>query len=216
MHILLIEDDKIIGESLVHIFQDKKFNVDWFEDGESCIIAVKNQNFDVIILDLNLPDISGEKLIQIIRQQKKSTPIMIISTRNSVDDKVNILDMGADDFLCKPFDSNELIARIKSINRRNKGIASSIIKHDKITIDVERKIFTYKNKIIELTPKEFTILQNLVENKTKPLSKQHLENLLYSWSDEIESNTIEVHIHNIRKKTFDNIIKTVRGIGYKI
>ena len=216
MRILLIEDDRLIGESIQQILESKNYKVDWFEDGQSLLIAIKNNKFDVIILDLNLPDISGEKLIRIIRNQKITTPIIIISTRNSIDDKVNILDIGADDFITKPFDSSELIARIKSTHRRHKGIISNILQHDNIAIDIDKKIFLYKNKIIELTPKEYSILLTLIENKNKPISKQHLENLLYSYSDEIESNTIEVHIHNIRKKTYNKIIKTVRGIGYKI
>ncbi len=216
MRILLIEDDRLIGESIQQILESKNYKVDWFEDGQSLLVAIKNNKFDAIILDLNLPDISGEKLIRIIRNQKITTPIIIISTRNSIDDKVNILDIGADDFITKPFDSSELIARIKSTHRRHKGIISNILQHDNIAIDIDKKIFFYKNKIIELTPKEYSILLTLIENKNKPISKQHLENLLYSYSDEIESNTIEVHIHNIRKKTYNKIIKTVRGIGYKI
>lgn len=216
MRILLIEDDKLIGESIQQILESKNYKVDWFEDGESLLIAIKNNKFDTIILDLNLPDINGEKLIQIIRNQKITTPIIIISTRNSIDDKVNILDIGADDFITKPFDSSELIARIKSTHRRYKGITSNILQYDNIAIDIDKKVFFYKNKIVELTPKEYSILLTLIENKNKPISKQHLENLLYNYNDEIESNTIEVHIHNIRKKTHDKIIKTVRGIGYKI
>lgn len=214
MRILLIEDDRIIGESIQQILENKNYKVDWFEDGESCIIAIKNTKFDVIILDLNLPDINGEKLIQIIRKQKNLTPIIIVSARNSIDDKVNILDIGADDFITKPFNSNELITRIKSVHRRHKGLASNILKHDKISIDIDKKIVQYNSKIIELTPKEFVILVALIENKNKPISRQQLENLLYNYNEEIESNAIEVHIHNLRKKTHDNIIKTIRGIGY--
>lgn len=216
MKILLIEDDYLIGESISQILEDNEFIVDWFDCGESCFLAIKNQIFDLIILDLNLPDIDGAKVLEIIRQKKNLTPIIIISAKNSVFDKVSILNLGADDYLTKPFDSNELIARIKSLHRRNKRLESNNIIHNDLILDIDKKLIFFKNKEISITSKEFYILKTLLENKNKIISRADLEQNLYNWDQEIESNAIEVHIHNIRKKTSNDLIKTVRGLGYKL
>jgi len=216
MRILLIEDDKIIGESLKLILEFNNFVVDWFEDGQSCLLAVNNHFFNIIILDLNLPDINARKIIKSIRNKKNNIPIIVISANNSIESKVSSLDLGADDFLSKPFDSSELIARIKSIHRRSLGLSPNVISANEIKIDTDKKQVSFNENLIDLTPKEYMILKNLVENKNKPISKNNLENLLYNFDSEIESNAIEVHIHNIRKKTKNSIIKTIRGFGYQI
>lgn len=216
MRILLIEDDQIIGESIKQILEFKNFVVDWFEDGESCFLALNKNIFDAIVLDLNLPDLNGEKIIENLRSKNNNVPIIVISARNSIDERVSILDLGADDFLTKPFQSNELIARLKSVHRRNKGINSRMLESNEIKIDISKNLAFYRDSLIDLTPKEFMILKNLIENKNKTISKSHLENLLYNLNQEIESNALEVHIHNIRKKTNKKIIKTVRGFDYKI
>lgn len=216
MRILLIEDDKIIGESLKQILEFNNFVVDWFEDGESCLLALCNHLFNIIILDLNLPDINAKHIIQDIRHKRSTIPIIVISANNSVENRVLSLDLGADDFLSKPFDSKELIARIKSLHRRNLGLVDNIIFANDILINTDKKQVFFGEKLIELTPKEYMILKNLVENNNKPISKNNLENLLYNFDNEIESNALEVHIHNIRKKTNNSTIKTIRGFGYKL
>lgn len=216
MKILLIEDDILIGESIKEILEENNYITDWFEDGESCYVALKNQQYDLIILDLNLPDIEGSKILKHIRLKKNSIPVIVISAKNSIDDKVFLLNIGADDYLTKPFDYDELIARIKSVHRRNNKQQNHQLIHEKIILDIDKKIAFYNDCEIFLTLKEFYILRILIENKNKIISRQDIENKLYNWDQEIESNAIEVHIHNIRKKTSNNFIKNVRGFGYKL
>lgn len=216
MRILLIEDDFMIGEAIKQILVNHNFIVNWLEDGESGLIAIENNIFDLVILDLNLPDIDGHKIIEIIRKKKNHTPVIILSARNAIEDKITLLNSGADDYLTKPFDSKELIARIKSITRRATKTTNQILKIDRLSINLDEKIALYDDKIIQFTPKEFLILKKLIENKNKPISRQKLENILYNWDEEVESNAVEVHIHNIRKKTSQSLIKNIRGFGYKI
>ncbi len=190
--------------------------VDWVQDGESCQSALGTTNFDIIILDINLPDISGFEIIKKIRGKKNYTPILVLSAQNSIENKIEGLDLGADDYLTKPFDYEELLARIKSLHRRNKGIAENILTFKNIEIDINRHIIKFNKKIIEASPTEFIILRILLENINRPISKTRLEEAIYSWDNSIESNAIEVFIHNLRKKIPIEFIKTVRGIGYLI
>jgi DNA-binding response OmpR family regulator len=216
MRILLTEDNFIVGKSIKQILENKKYLVDWVQDGESCETALKTTNFDIIILDINLPDISGIEIIQKIRAKKNYTPILVVSARNSVENKIEGLDLGADDYLTKPFDYEELLARIKSLHRRNKGVVDNILTFKNIELDVNKHLVKFQKKIVEVSPKEFTILQILLENIDRPISKNQLEEAIYSWDNSIESNAIEVFIHNLRKKIPIEFITTVRGIGYRI
>ncbi len=216
MRILLTEDNFIVGKSIKQILENKKYLVDWVQDGESCETALRTTNFDIIILDINLPDISGIEIIKKIRAKKNYTPILVVSARNSIENKIEGLDLGADDYLTKPFDYEELLARIKSLHRRNKGIAENILTFKNIELDINKHIVQFKNKIIEISPKEFAILKILLENIDRPISKNQLEEAIYSWDNSLESNAIEVYIHNLRKKIPIELIKTVRGVGYTI
>ena len=216
MRILLTEDNFIVGKSIKQILENKKYLVDWVQDGESCETALRTTNFDIIILDINLPDISGIEIIKKIRAKKNYTPILVVSARNSLENKIEGLDLGADDYLTKPFDYEELLARIKSLHRRNKGIAENILTFKNIELDINKHIVQLKNKIIEISPKEFAILKILLENIDRPISKNQLEEAIYSWDNSVESNAIEVYIHNLRKKIPIELIKTVRGVGYTI
>lgn len=216
MRILLTEDNFIVGKSIKQILENKKYLVDWVQDGESCETALCTTKFDIIILDINLPDISGIEIIKKIRGKKNYTPILVLSARNSIENKIEGLDLGADDYLTKPFDYEELLARIKSLHRRNKGIAENILTFKNIELDINKHIVRFQKKIIEISPKEFTILKILLENIDRPISKSQLEEAIYSWDNSIESNAIEVYIHNLRKKIPIELIKTVRGVGYII
>lgn len=216
MRILLTEDNFIVGKSIKQILENKKYLIDWVQDGESCETALNTTNFDIIILDINLPDISGIEIIKKIRSKKNYTPILVLSARNSIENKIEGLNLGADDYLTKPFDYEELLARIKSLHRRNKGIAENILTFKNIELDANKHIVKFKNNIIEISPKEFTILKILLENIDRPISKNQLEDAIYSWNSSIESNAIEVFIHNLRKKIPLEFITTVRGIGYRI
>jgi two-component system response regulator QseB len=216
MRILLTEDNFIVGKSIKQILENKKYLVDWVQDGESCETALRTTKFDIIILDINLPDISGIEIIKKIRGIKNYTPILVLSARNSIENKIEGLDLGADDYLTKPFDYEELLARIKSLHRRNKGIAENILTFKNIELDINKHIVRFQKKIIEISPKEFTILKILLENIDRPISKSQLEEAIYTWDNSIESNAIEVFIHNLRKKIPIELIKTVRGVGYTI
>jgi DNA-binding response OmpR family regulator len=216
MRILLTEDNFIVGKSIKQILENKKYLVDWVQDGESCETALRTTNFDIIILDINLPDISGIEIIKKIRAKKNYTPILVVSARNSLENKIEGLDLGADDYLTKPFDYEELLARINSLHRRNKGIAENILTFKNIELDVNKHVVKFQKNIIEISPKEFTILKILLENIDRPISKNQLEDAIYSWDNSIESNAIEVYIHNLRKKIPIELIKTVRGVGYTI
>ena len=190
--------------------------IDWVQDGESCETALGTTNFDIIILDINLPDISGIEIIKKIRSKKNYTPVLVLSARNSIENKIEGLDLGADDYLTKPFDYEELLARIKSLHRRNKGIAENILTFKNIKIDINKHLVKFNKKIVETSPTEFIILKILLENIDRPISKTRLEEAIYSWDNSIESNAIEVFIHNLRKKIPIDFITTVRGIGYRI
>ena len=216
MRILLTEDNFIVGKSIKQILENKKYLVDWVQDGESCETALCTTKFDIIILDINLPDISGIEIIKKIRAKKNYTPILVVSARNSTQNKIEGLDFGADDYLTKPFDYEELLARIKSLHRRNKGIAENILTFKNIELDVNKHVVKFQKKIVEVSPKEFTILKILLENIGRPVSKNQLEEAIYSWDNSVESNAIEVFIHNLRKKIPIELIKTVRGVGYTI
>ena len=216
MRILLTEDNFIVGKSIKQILENKKYLVDWVQDGESCETALRTTKFDIIILDINLPDISGIEIIKKIRAKKNYTPILVVSARNSTQNKIEGLDFGADDYLTKPFDYEELLARIKSLHRRNKGIAENILTFKNIELDVNQHVVKFQKKIVEVSPKEFAILKILLENIDRPVSKNQLEEAIYSWDNSVESNAIEVFIHNLRKKIPIELIKTVRGVGYTI
>jgi DNA-binding response OmpR family regulator len=221
MRILLVEDDFMIAKAIKNFLEDEYYIVDCVSDAESCEVAIKTTVFQLIILDINLPDKSGLDLIKKIRLEKNQVPVLFLTARSEVSQKVEGLNFGADDYLTKPFDFFELLARIRSLVRRSNGSGNPILEHKNIFLDpvsnsVEKINEKNKKIKIDLSPKEFVILKMLMENIGKTVSRQRLENSLYSWDYALESNAIEVHIHNLRKKIGQDFIKTVRGFGYII
>lgn len=216
MRILLVEDDVMLGQTVKQAIEQEKFVVDLVENAALCEVAIATTNFDIILLDLNLPDKSGIDLLKHIRNKKITTPVLILTARDTILQKIEGLNSGADDYLVKPFDLDELIARINALSRRSKGIANPNMTYKNLAINPLKHKFTIDGKPVELSPKEFTILKILMENIGKVVSKGFLENSLYSWDDSVESNAVEVHIHHLRKKIGQNIIKTIRSIGYII
>lgn len=217
MRILIVEDDLTLGKLIKIALENQRYIVDWVNDDSECLSAIKSTDYEIIILDINLPDKSGIEILQIMRSLKNYTPVLILTALNSAMQKVNGLDAGADDYLTKPFDLSELLARIRSLTRRRKGvIVENILTLRNLELDSSTHQVLLDKKIIELSVKDFSILKLLLENSGKVISKNRLENLLYNWDDSIESNTIEVHIHNIRKKIGPDFIKTIRSVGYKI
>lgn len=216
MRILLTEDDQMLGKAIKDALENENNIVDWVIDGEMCEAALSTTNFEILLLDLNLPKKSGLEVLRNIRLKKNLIPVLILTAKDAVSQKITGLDMGADDYLVKPFDLDELLARIRSLVRRSKGIANSVLNYQDLELDSIARQLTKDGVKIDLSPKEFAILQLLLENIGKAVSKKSLEELLYSWDDSIESNTIEVNIHHLRKKLGTNLIKTIWGVGYKL
>ena len=216
MRILLVEDDHLLGDGVCAGLRREGNTVDWVKNGEAALSATITTQYDCIILDIGLPKMNGIEVLQHLRKTNNDSPVLILTAQNSTSDRVNGLDAGADDYLTKPFEFAELCARLRALTRRVRGNASETIQYKDIMINISAHSVTYLDKKIELSRREFALLVELVSNKGRVLSRQHLEQKLYSWGDEIESNTIEVYIHYLRKKFYSDLIKTVRGIGYII
>lgn len=216
MRILLVEDDIMLGKTVQQAIEQENHVVDLVNDALSCETAIATTKFDIILLDINLPDKSGIEVLKKIRANKNNIPILILTARDAINQKIEGFNSGADDYLVKPFDLDELLARINALCRRSKGISSPIINYAEFELNSANHKFTKSGINIELSPKEFEIIKILMENIGKVLSKESLENVLYSWDDSVESNTVEVHIHHLRKKINKDIIKTIRGVGYII
>lgn len=216
MRILLLEDDLMLGKAIKNALESCNYVADWVTNFEDCEAALKTTNFEIVLLDINLPQRSGLDILKNLRLAKNPIPVLILTARDSVAQKIEGLDLGADDYLPKPFHIDELFARIRSLARRSKGVASSLLQHGDITLNTLNYSVVAGSKKIELPPKEFTILKFLLENIDKVVSRARLEELLYSWDNSVESNAVEVHIHHLRKKFGKDLIKTVRGFGYII
>jgi two-component system response regulator QseB len=216
MRILLVEDDSMLAKTIKNALEDDGNVVDAVMDYEECESALATTEFEIILLDINLPKKSGLEILQNLRAKKDTTPVLILTARDSIPQKIEGLNLGADDYLAKPFDLDELLARIRSLVRRSKGIASATLTHGNILLNPLNHSVTHDGKKIEVTPKEFAILKLLLENIDKVISRARLEELLYSWDDSIESNALEVHIHHLRKKLGQQLIKTIRSAGYII
>ena len=216
MRLLLVEDDDLLGDAVKTGLTQFGYVVDWLKDGESARAAVKSESFEVIILDLGLPKLSGLGFLQAIRHEGNTTPVIILTARESIEDRVKGLDSGADDYLVKPFDLNELGARVRALLRRSTGRADATLHYRNVTLDPAAHA-VYVDKILVNVPRrEFALLQKLLENSGQVLSREQLMQSLYGWDEEVDSNALEVHIHNLRKKLNANYIRTIRGVGYMI
>jgi two-component system response regulator QseB len=216
MRILLVEDDELLGDALKTGLIQLNYIVEWLKDGDQALLAIKNENFDLIILDLGLPKVMGMEVLKSIRNSHIKTPILILTAIDTIDDMVTALDSGADDYITKPFDLNELGARARALIRRTQGRAGSIIHYENITLDPAAHTVLVNGKKIDLARKEFLLLHKLLENTGKVLHRESLMQSIYGWDEDVESNALEVHIHNLRKKINVDFIKTIRGVGYII
>jgi len=216
MQILLVEDDYPLATGLQQALQGEGFVVNTVGSGEAALHIIKTETPDMLILDIGLPDIDGLKVLQKIRPSHTTLPVLLLTARDTLEDKVKGLDSGADDYLAKPFDMPELIARLRVFERRLGTAHSQTIVIGNIALDTKAHEVKMSNEPLELSRREYMLLKALMENAGKIQSKDSLETKLYSWGEEVSSNTIEVHIHNLRKKLNNDMIKTVRGIGYTI
>ncbi|MBG7609490.1 MAG: response regulator [Anaerolineae bacterium] len=216
MRILLVEDDSLLGGGVCDGLRREENSVDWVKNGESALSALGETHYDCMILDLGLPKISGLEVLREMRDSKNDTPVLILTAQDDISDRVIGLDAGADDYLVKPFEFSELCARLRALTRRLRGKSSEAIQYKNISINTAAHTVKFEKHAVDLSRREFTLLVELIVSQGRVLSRHQLEQKLYSWGDEVESNTIEVYIHHLRKKFGADLIKTVRGIGYII
>lgn len=216
MRVLLIEDDPDLGEGIRTSLREEGYTLDWLKDGESAVHALREEGFDLVVLDLGLPRLDG---IQVLRQSRANgltTPVLILTARDDTEDRVAGLDAGADDYLVKPFDIKELKARLRALLRRRNGPSQIQFEGGGIALDPATRRVTFDGQPVNLTPREYQLLHELLANPGKIFSRDRLMGLLYGWDEGVESNTLEVHIYNLRKKLRADLIRTVRGIGYRL
>jgi len=214
MRILLVEDSELIGDGLVDALEFEGDRVDWLKDGEAALHAALTESFDVMILDLGLPKMDGLEVLRRIRDKEVAIPVIILTARDQITQRVKGLDSGADDYMVKPFDVDELLARLRAIKRRYHRRMSPQISVGKLLIHPEERQVWFAGRQIKLSRREYDLLFELASHLGKVLTKQKLTELLYGWDQEVESNAVEVHVHNLRKKLSTDLIATIRGVGY--
>lgn len=216
MRILLIEDDPLIGEGLKLGLTKSNFSVDWFTDGKTGLDALSSAPYDAVVLDLTLPKMDGLEVLQHWRRANQDVPVLILTARDTLDERITGLQRGADDYLCKPFALAEVVARLQALIRRRYGQTNPIIEHCGVKFDPnQRKVF-YKDEEITLTTREYNLLELFMLNKERVLTRSAIEEKLYTWDDEVSSNALEVHIYNLRQKLGKQFIRTVHGVGYAL
>ena len=216
MRILIVEDDPMIGAGIRTGLRQDGYTADWARDGNSAEVAVATNEYDAILLDLGLPGRSGLELLAQWRQKRNTVPILIITAKDSVEDRIAGLDTGADDYLVKPFDLNELAARLRALLRRRSGRATPVIEHGPLHLDPATHEVRLNGTAVKLSGREFALLHALLQVPGVPLSRSQLEDRLYGWEEEIGSNAVEVHIHALRRKIGSELIRNVRGVGYMV
>ena len=216
MRLLLVEDDAMVGAGIRTGLRQQGYTVDWVRDGAAAEAAIETTPYDAVLLDIGLPKKTGLELLAHWRSRKNSVPVLIITARDAVSDRVRGLDAGADDYLVKPFDLDELAARLRALLRRHSGRATPIIEHGALTLDPATHEVTLAGSPISLSAREFALLHSLLENPGVPLSRAQLEDRLYGWQEEIGSNAVEVHIHSLRRKLGNEWVRNVRGVGYLV
>ena len=216
MRLLLAEDDAMLGSGMEKALSRAGFVVDWVKQGAHARAAVTDHPYDVILLDLGLPDTTGFDLLRTWRQQQLTTPVLIVTARDAVQDRVAGLNLGADDYLSKPFDLDELMARIHALGRRHAGRSHSLLQLGRLRVDPLQHRAHLGDRDLTLSPSEFKLLLALMDKPGAVLSIEQLENRLYGWEDEVASNAVEVHLHHLRRKLIEPWIRNVRGIGYKV
>lgn len=216
MRLLLVEDDPLLGDGIRAGLGHEDYTVDWFKDARSAEAALKSEQYDLMVLDLGLPDKSGLEVLQQMRARGDDLPVLILTARDTVSDRVAGLDNGADDYMIKPFDLDELSARLRALLRRYNGRAQSEIHHGEIVLNPVAHSVSLEGKSVDVSPREYAVLHLLLENVGKVMSRSRLEDGLYSWDGDVESNAIEVYIHHLRKKLGSSLIRTIRGVGYII
>jgi len=216
MRLLLVEDDTMIGESVLDLLRAEHYAVDWVKDGEMADIALRSQAYDMVLLDLGLPRRDGLSVLRSLRSRKERTPVLIATARDSVQQRVEGLDAGADDYVLKPYDLDELLARIRALLRRAAGRAEPVYEHKGVSINPATREVMVDGQSVVLSAREWAVFEPLLARPGMLLSRSQLEEKLYGWKDEVSSNAVEVYIHGLRKKLGADIIQNVRGVGYMV
>ncbi len=214
MRLLLVEDDALLGDGLRAGLALDGYSVDWVRDGEAARLALFAEGYDACVLDLGLPRRDGLAVLKELRARDNHTPVLILTARDTLEDKVAGLDAGADDYLLKPVELAELRARLRALLRRAAGAASPLLQHRTLSLDPASKQVTLSGRVVPLSGREYALLHDLLSHKNRIRSRQELETGLYAWGEEVESNTVEVYIHRLRRKLGADMIRTVRGLGY--
>lgn len=216
MRILLVEDDPEIGQAIAHALSDAGMVADWVTDGEAALAGVEAGAFELILLDIGLPRRDGLSVLKQIRQRHDAIPVIMITARDAVDDRIAGLDLGADDYLVKPFLVDELLARVRAVARRHFSQGRAVLTNGFFTLDPRTKTAQFQGAELQLTGKEFRLLRALLQSPGRIYAREELEEMVYRWDEEISSNAVEVLIHGLRKKTEKGAIKNVRGLGWLV
>ncbi|MDI3514140.1 MAG: two-component system, OmpR family, response regulator QseB [Rhodocyclaceae bacterium] len=216
MRILLVEDDEALGEGIRVALKPEGYTVDWARDGASALHALTHEDFGLAILDLGLPRMDGLEVLRRLRAAANPIPVLVLTARDATADRIAGLDAGADDYLVKPFDVDELKARIRALLRRSLNRAQPVLHYRDVSLDPVAQQVSYRGQPVVLQRKEFLLLHELLAQPGRVLTRDRLQQVLYGWDEEAESNALEVHIHHLRKKLFPELIRTVRGVGYLV
>ena len=216
MKVLLVEDDQLLGDGVRAGLAQAGFTVDWAKDGREAELAIAVEQYAAVVLDLGLPKLAGMDVLRRVRAAKNAVPVLILTARDTVGDRVAGLDAGADDYLIKPFDLAELSARLRALVRRAKAKVDPVLTYGKLRLDPAARSVSFAGQAVDLSEREFAILQELLLNAGRVLSKAQLEQQIYGWGEEIESNAVEVFVHHLRRKLPPELIRTIRGVGYMI
>jgi two-component system OmpR family response regulator/two-component system response regulator QseB len=214
MRILVVEDDPLLADGLQAGLKQAGFDADPAQDGVEADLALTSHSYAAVLLDLGLPRLDGIALLKKLRARGDRVPVLILTARDAIEQRIQGLDSGADDYVVKPVDLGELAARLRALVRRSKGEAASILEAGELRLDPAAREVTFRGRAVELQPREFAMLQELMLNAGRVLSREQLVERLYAWGEEIESNAIEVHVHHLRRKLAPDLIRTVRGVGY--
>lgn len=216
MRILLVEDDLSLGEGIRTALRRGAFAVDWVQDGASGLLALRGGGFDLVVLDLGLPRMDGIEVIRQLRATGDPVPVLVLSARERPADRTLGLDVGADDYLGKPFDTAELLARVRALIRRSAGRANPTLESGPLRLDPATLTATWKGRPLDLTRREFALLRVLMEQRGRPMARDAIQRHLYGWDADVASNAVDVHVHQLRRKLEPGIIRTVRGLGYAL
>lgn len=216
MRVLLVEDDRMIGEEIERSLRQASYAADWIRDGALAITALDTHSYDIVLLDLGLPGRDGHAVLKHARSRHNTVPVVIVTARDALDERIRGLDGGADDYVLKPFEMTELLARMRAVVRRRSGVAHPIMSNGVITLDPASREAGSEGATTTLTAREFSLLQALMIRPGAILSRQELEGRIYGWNEEVESNAVEFLIHSLRKKLGSAAIKNVRGVGWMV